>query len=76
MFIREFSQDEINRVLKDLLNRIDTVQKPYTAGVFEPKHFVLPNTPNNPQKGTIAVDIDAGQLKVWNGESWDTYTKD
>ena len=30
----------------------------------------------NPEGSFIWHDVEAGKLKVWNGDGWDTFTKD
>ena len=64
-----YTLDDLNKTFDRLYRRISALEKKTTVN--------LPTSaPVNPSGNHIWMDVGSGKLNVWNGSSWDTFTKD
>jgi hypothetical protein len=69
MKMRTWTQDEAERVFSELERRLRRLES-YENGA-------LPlSAPRQPKPGMAWVDVEAGKIRVWTGDTWVSYTKD
>ena len=67
--MREFTQDEAERILNEVERRLRRLEA-YETGR-------LPTSaPRSPQAGMAWLDVEAGKIKLWTGSGWISFTKD
>lgn len=69
MVLREFTKDETERLMTELERRLRRLEQ-LESDVLKR------NAPRAPVIGKVWMDIEAGKLRIWNGTSWDSFTKD
>ena len=67
--IGAFEVEELNKALDRLQKRIVALEN--STGLV-----LLRSAPLNPVAGTAWDDIEQGKIKVYNGSSWDEWSKD
>ena len=61
--------EELNMAFERLLKRIIALEN--STGIMLPR-----SAPLNPKAGAAWDDIEQGKIKVYNGSSWDEWSKD
>jgi len=67
--IDNLTLEEVNRALDRLSRRVRSLE---VAGFGDLPH----SAPHNPEVGAAWIDLGAGKLHVFNGDSWDSFSKD
>jgi hypothetical protein len=67
--MREFTQDEAERILGEVERRLKRLE------AYETGKLPL-SAPRNPSAGMAWLDVEAGQIKLWTGAAWVSFTKD
>jgi len=68
-YLETNSVTEIDKQLDLLYRRVMALEK--ATGIDMPR-----SAPRNPTAGMSWMDIEQGKIKVFNGSSWDEFSKD
>ncbi len=69
-FVEEgFTVDDVNKALDRLYRRIVALEQ-------ETNTVLRRTAPTNPIAGDMWYDVEGGKIQIFNGTTWDTWTKD